>query len=261
MANEESVVILLITQARLSSTRLPEKVLRKVGGKSLLAIHLERLKSSKTIDRIIVATTHEPGINRLIDIVHANGLVVFQGSLNDVLDRFFQAAIASSPSIVVRVTSDCPLIDPEILDSVVKEFLDGDLDYLSNCHPPTFPDGMDVEIIRFSALERAWNEAQLTSDREHVTPYIWKNSNLYGKSLFKAGNFSAENDLSKFRLTVDTEADLLVIQKIISELGCGLGFRNYVDFLQRNPSIFALNGFSNRNEGFTKSLKNDSVKK
>ncbi|MCA2770972.1 MAG: glycosyltransferase family protein, partial [Microcystis sp. M122S2] len=168
--------IVAITQARYNSSRLPGKVLLKIGDKTLLQIHLERILKSKKIETIILATTFEQQSDQLIGIARFLNVASFQGSTENVLDRFYKSAKDHKPDYVVRLTSDCPLVDSAIIDQVVEKCISGRYDYCSNTLNPTFPDGMDVEVMKFSALEEAWHNAIKISDKEHVTPFIWSNS-------------------------------------------------------------------------------------
>jgi spore coat polysaccharide biosynthesis protein SpsF (cytidylyltransferase family) len=249
--------ILAITQVRYGSTRLPAKVLKTVGGKTLLEIHLERILQSKRITKLIVATTNEDGIEHIIDIVKKKNVDFFQGSIDDVLSRFYHAAKPEFPDYIVRITSDCPLVDPVIIDKVIDECVTSDFDYVSNTMNPTYPDGIDVEVFRFSALEQAFNEASLKSDREHVTPYIWRNSSYKGGSIFKSNNIENSIDYSSYRITVDTDEDFQVIKYLIENLGISKSWIEYVNFLDENKKIKNINQQYKRNEGYTKSLLND----
>jgi spore coat polysaccharide biosynthesis protein SpsF (cytidylyltransferase family) len=249
--------ILAITQVRYGSTRLPAKVLKTVGGKTLLEIHLERILQSKRITKLIVATTNEDGIEHIIDIVKKKNVDFFQGSIDDVLSRFYHAAKPEFPDYIVRITSDCPLVDPVIIDKVIDECVTSDFDYVSNTMNPTYPDGIDVEVFRFSALEQAFNEASLKSDREHVTPYIWRNSSYKGGSIFKSNNIENSIDYSSYRITVDTDEDFQVIKYLIDNLGISKSWIEYVNFLDENKKIKNINQQYKRNEGYTKSLLND----
>ena len=212
---------ILITQARKGSSRLPGKVLKKVEGKELLRIHLERLNRSKLVDQIIVATTTETKDEEIAHLVESWGFAYYRGSENDVLDRFYQTILQFKilPLWVVRVTSDCPLIDPDLVDEVVAFAHSNNVDYVSNSIIEQFPDGQDVEVFKFSALEKAWKEAVLKSDREHVTSFIRNNSDLKGGKVFIAKNFQCQTDYSKIRMTVDEEADFILIEKLIKGLG------------------------------------------
>ena len=251
--------ILAITQARYGSSRLPGKILRKIKGKSLLEIHLERLSRSKKISKIKVATTTEPEASLITGIAAALGIDAYRGSVDDVLERFYFAALPEKPDYVVRLTSDCPLIDPVEVDKVITTCIDKKCDYASNTIEPTFPDGIDVEVFTFSALEIAYREATLKSDREHVTPYIWRNSSEKGGLLFTSESVKNDRDFSKYRVTVDTEEDFILMYKIIMEIGTEMTWMEYVSYLDAHPDIFQINSNEERNEGYQKSLNNDKI--
>jgi spore coat polysaccharide biosynthesis protein SpsF (cytidylyltransferase family) len=249
--------ILAITQARLGSTRLPGKVLKKVGDQTLLQCHLSRIQKATRISQLVVATTVEQEDAAVEQEAKRCGLEVYRGSVNDVLDRFYQAAAPRTPDYVVRLTSDCPLIDPELIDKVVAFVISENLDYASNTLRLTYPDGLDVEVLRFSSLERAWKEATLLSEREHVTPYIYKNSTFHGKTLFKAGNYEEGDNLGDLRITVDEPADFEVLSFLLEKLGPARPWREYIHLLLEHPEICAINSKHQRNEGYIKSLKKD----
>ena len=249
--------ILAITQARYGSTRLPAKILKEVNGMTLLEIHLRRILQSRLVSKLKVATTDEDGAKYIVDVANKLGVDSYRGSVNDVLDRFYQTAISEKPDYVVRVTSDCPLIDPSIIDLVVKTCIDSDYDYVSNVLEPTYPDGMDVEVFKFQSLEKAWREATLKSDREHVTPYIWRNSSVKGGVLFKSYNVSSSVDNSKLRITVDTPDDFEVVKSLVENLGIERKCDEYVSFLNSHRDIGKMNQQYSRNEGYEKSLKED----
>ncbi len=249
--------ILAITQARYGSTRLPAKVLKEVKGKSLLQIHLERILQSEFISKLIVATTNESGAEYILEIADKAHVTYFQGSTDDVLDRFYHAALPELPDYIVRITSDCPLIDPIEIDKVIRTCISSDYDYVSNTLNPTFPDGVDCEIFKFKALEKAFQEAKLKSDREHVTPYIWRNSSVKGGNLFKSHSVENAEDYSSYRITVDTQEDFEVIKKLIEALGTNKTWKEYINYLKAHKEIKALNENHSRNEGYQKSLLND----
>jgi len=251
--------ILAITQARIGSTRLPEKILKEIEGISLLEMHLIGILKSKIITKLKVATTNETDSIKIEEISNKLGVDVYKGSLDNVLDRFYHTALTYKPDWVVRLTSDCPLIDPSVIDKVIKFALDKDLDYASNTLNPTFPDGIDVEVFKFSALEKAWKEARITSELEHVTPYIWKNSTFNGGNLFRSDSVRNEVDYSAIRLTVDTLEDFLVIEALVNLIGRDKPWRDYVNALQKNPEIAKINNHFSRNEGYEKSIKNDNI--
>lgn len=247
--------VIAVTQARYGSTRLPGKVLLTIDGISLLEVHLKRILQSKKIDKLVLATTHEEKANELIAISNTLGVQSYQGSTQDVLDRFYQAAKPYQPDWVVRLTSDCPLLDPQVIDKVIEQCIRRDVDYCSNTLQPTYPDGLDVEVFKFSALERAWQNATAASDREHVTPYIWRNSDFKGGNMFKSDNVVCETDYSSIRITVDQPEDFNLIQTLIQTLGHSRGWMDYVTYLERNAQVSAINGSIKRNEGFMSSKK------
>lgn len=253
--------ILAITQARLGSSRLPAKVLKDIGGITLLELHLRRLKQSRLINKIVVATTLEDGAESICNIATASGLEYYQGSLEDVLDRYYKAASPFKPDYVVRITADCPLLDASVVDEVIEAAVDNKLDYVSNGLERTFPDGLDVEVFTFTALEKAWKEASLLSDREHVTPYIWRNSSFKGGSLFTSKNIFCNKSLGDFRLTVDEPADLTVIRELVERIGNDRPWMEYIDLLEAAPEIRKINGDIECNEGYRKSLDKDAAKR
>jgi len=249
--------IIAITQARIGSTRLPEKILKTINGESLLEIHLKKILQSKLITKLKVATTIEPDAEKIVAVANKVGVEVHKGSINNVLERFYYTALPENPDWIVRLTSDCPLIDPIEIDRVIQFAIDSDLDYASNALDPTFPDGIDTEVFKFSALEKAVSEARLKSELEHVTPYIWKNSTFKGGTTFKSDNVRNEQDYSSIRLTVDTIEDFMVIEKLILLLGTERPWMDYVCALENNPEIKQLNAHFLRNEGYEKSVKTD----
>ncbi len=246
----------LITQARTGSTRLPNKVLMKIGGKELLKIHLERLSTAKLVDKIIVATTNSPEDEILEKLCFDWEVACFRGSENDVLDRFYQAAKPEEPKWVVRVTSDCPLIDPDMIDTVISLAKLNDVDYAANILEERFPDGQDVEVFKFSAIEDAWKNARLKSEREHVTPYIRNNSTYKGAVKFTSVNLPCFDDFSKIRMTVDEPKDFELINTIVSEKGTSLTWLAYTNFILEK-GLQSINKDIIRNEGLLKSIKND----
>jgi len=250
--------IVAITQARIGSTRLPEKILKKINGQSLLEIHLKRILQSKMITKLKVATTTEQDTDKIVAIAENLGVEVFKGSVDNVLDRFYQTALPENPDWVVRLTSDCPLIDPVEIDKVIGFAIENNLDYASNTLEPTFPDGIDWEVFKFSALIKATKEAKLTSELEHVTPYIWKNSTFKGGSTFKSDCVMNETDYSEIRITVDTFEDFQVIEKLIELLGTEKPWMDYVIAMESNPEIKKLNDHFKRNEGYEKSINKDN---
>lgn len=249
-------MILAILQARASSSRLPGKVLLPVLGRPMLERQIERIKRSRRIDRLVLATSTDAADDAVAALAEATGIGCFRGSLNDVLDRFYQAARPFAPSYIVRLTGDCPLTDPAVIDGTVGFCLDGGYDYASNALVPTFPDGLDVEVFRFSALDTAWREAVLPSQREHVTLFI---NQTPGR--FRIGNYAhAGADLSLLRWTVDEPEDLELVGRIYEALypsHPAFSMEDVLALLQREPSLAKINARFQRNEGLQKSLKQD----
>ena len=210
---------MLVTQARSGSTRLPGKILKEINGKSLLQIHLERIRKCKNVSKILVATTTNLEDEIIYDSSIKWGFSSFKGSESDVLDRFYNAVKDDNPDWIVRITSDCPLIDPELVDSVISFVQKHNVDYGSNILVEDYPDGQDIEVFKFSALKKAWHDSKLSSDREHVTPFIKNNSNFNGGNLFTAINYPCKNNYSNIRMTVDEIYDFKLIEILISNLG------------------------------------------
>jgi spore coat polysaccharide biosynthesis protein SpsF len=249
--------IIAITQARAGSTRLPGKILKKIGQQTLLEIHIERILRSETISQLIVATTVQPDDKLISDMVSDIGIKVFRGSENDVLDRFYQAVKDENADYIVRLTSDCPLIDAKLIDKVVRFAIEKDLDYCTNTLLPKYPDGQDIEVFKFVALEAAWHKGRLKSEREHVTPYIRNNSTFCGGTLFKSFNFEEGFDYGDLRMTVDEPQDFIVIQSLINVLGTQQDWRDYAMYMKNHPEISNINARIIRNEGLLISIQND----
>ncbi|MHB1126205.1 MAG: cytidylyltransferase domain-containing protein [Bacillota bacterium] len=249
-------MILAILQARVSSTRLPGKVLKPILGMPMLLRQIERLKRASRIDRLLVATSTEASDNAVQELMEMEGTVgCFRGHLEDVLDRFYSAAKIFSPQHVVRLTGDCPLADPEVIDKVIAFHLERGYDCSSNTLEPTFPDGLDVEVFRFKCLERAWREARLPSQREHVTPYIYQHPEKY-----KIGYYKNPVNLSYMRWTVDEPEDFDLVNRIYEALypaNPGFTTGDILSYLENNPGLGKINAGHKRNEGFEKSLRKD----
>ncbi len=248
--------VLAITQARFGSSRLPAKVLMEIGGVSLLEMHLRRINQSKLIDDVIVATTTEPESVAIVDIAKKTGAKYYQGSISDVLSRFYEVAKEYRPKYIVRLTSDCPIIDATVIDKVIARLVHNDYDYVSNGLSPTYPDGISVEAFTYDALEKAHFKAILPSEREHVTPYIWKNSTWKGGDLFKSDCVQNDTDYSKYRLTVDTQEDFDLISELVNNLGPNEQWMEYVSYIEKNE-IYSINSRYSRNEGYSKSVLTD----
>ena len=241
-----------ITQVRLKSSRLPEKILMEVANSTLLDIHLERLKKARLLDEICVATTKTPNNNSIENIVKRQKVSLSYGSEHDVLDRYYKAAIKMKADYIVRVTSDCPLIDPILIDKIVKSSLEKNVDYYSNILIEDFPDGQDIEVIKIDALEKAWKYGKLPHHREHVTTYIKENCTFNNGKLFTSGNHQCPENYNHVRLTVDYIEDYYVIKDLINDLGTNQTWEDYTSHYLKTPNIFS------KNKGFTRnvSLKN-----
>jgi len=250
-------MILAILQARLSSTRLPGKVLKPILGVPMLLRQVERVRRARCIERLVLATSDDPSDDAIGKLCHENDIECFRGSLNDVLDRFYQAAKDKNPDYVIRLTGDCPLIDPDIIDRVVRHGVAGEFDYASNTIKPTFPDGLDVEVFRFVCLEAAWHEAALPSQREHVTPFIHQQPGR-----FKIGNYAGARNLPHLRWTVDEALDFELIRQIYESLYPAkpdFDTDDILALLDRRPELKTLNTAYARNEGYQRSLAKDVV--
>lgn len=247
---------LLITQARMGSSRLPGKILKEIKGNSLLKIHLDRLRDCKNVSDILVATTVNAEDKIIYDLATEWGFKTYRGSEEDVLDRFYKAAKSFSPKWVVRVTSDCPLIDPRLVDSVIEYTIENNKDYGANILEEIFPDGQDVEVFSFSALERAWEKADKKSEREHVTPFIRNNSDFLGGELFSAIQYPSSENFNEIRMTVDEQQDFELIKMLVEKLGPEKTWKKYTSYIIEH-GLKSVNENIKRNEGLLKSLEED----
>ncbi len=237
--------ITAIVQARMGSTRLPGKVMKEINGKPLIEYLLMRLNKSKLLDKIILATGLSKENDNLANFVQKKGFDVFRGEDEDVLSRYFEAAKNYNTEIVVRITGDCPIIDVNLMDNIIKEFLNNKLDYLSNTIDPTFPDGLDIEVFTFNSLEIAALNAKKSFDKEHVTPFIKRDKR------FKRLNYYNDIDYSEERWTVDDPEDLIVIKNIINHFHPNIFFswQEVMDLKNSKPKLFSANKNLKRNEG------------
>jgi spore coat polysaccharide biosynthesis protein SpsF len=250
-------MILAVLQARVSSSRLPGKVLKPILGAPMLARQLERVKRARKIDELIVATSIEASDTEIAALCAATSTLCHRGSLDDVLDRFYTAAKPYQPNHVVRLTGDCPLADWTVIDCVIDFCVDGDFDYASNTLRPTWPDGLDVEVVRFGALEEAWREALLPSEREHVTPFVHRRPER-----FYLGSFEQETDMSALRWTVDEPEDFAFASKVYEALypsNAAFTTQDIFALLHARADLRALNADIGRNEGLKKSLAADAA--
>ncbi|MBE9523993.1 MAG: aminotransferase class III-fold pyridoxal phosphate-dependent enzyme, partial [Chloroflexi bacterium] len=239
--------IVAIVQARMGSIRLPNKVMKPINGTPMIELLLSRLSRSKELDLIIVATSTDERNQPLVEHVKKSGYICEQGSENDVLERFVEAARKHEADVVVRITGDCPLIDPEMVNEVIRGFKAADVDYFSNTNPPTYPDGLDIEVFSFKALEKANQETNNTFDREHVTPYLRE------RGRFNTASMQHDEDLSALRWTVDEPDDFSVIEKVFQyfQPRTDFSWSEVLDLKYKQPNIFNTNQHLIRNEGAT----------
>ena len=231
--------VVAIIQARMGSTRLPGKVLKELAGQPMLARVVDRTRRAETLDAAVVATTTQPADDAIVHLCKTQNWLYFRGSEEDVLDRYYQAALAFKADIIVRITSDCPLIEPEVIDRIVNEFLSyyPEVDYVSNTLVHTFPRGLDVEVMSFEALEKAWQEDDNPAWREHVTLYMHRHPEK-----FKIRNVTNDMDYSYMRWTVDTIEDLTFVRKIYDYFqNDTFSWRDVLDLLKVHPEWLEIN--------------------
>lgn len=246
--------IVAIIQARMASTRLPGKVLMPMMDKTILEQIINRVIAVPSIQEIVVATTENELDTPIELFCKDNGVNVFRGSESNVLERFYFCAKQYEAKIIVRITADDPLKDPEVIENAISIFRENDYDYVSNTINPTYPEGIDVEVFSFYALKKCFLEAMLSSEKEHVTPFLYKNPQL-----FKLHNFENETDLSNMRWTLDKPEDYIFIHKIYEELYKKpneiFSMQEVLDLVERNPELLDINGGHIRNEGYIKSVE------
>lgn len=226
----------------MSSSRLPGKVLKLINGKPMLQHVVERVRRSQMVDEVMVATTSESSDDPLAAYCQENGIAVFRGQMQDVLDRFYQAAKIAQADVVVRITADCPVIDPGLIDDLVRQFLASKVDFAANRLPPpwkrTYPIGLDIEVCTFNALERAWKEADQSYQREHVMPYLYEQE---GRFEILVTHYAA--DLGSQRWTVDTQEDLNFIQGVFDYFKGKNDFSwlEVLNVVQQHPELTEIN--------------------
>ena len=236
--------IVTIIQARTSSSRFPNKVLFPLCGEPLLIRMVERVKQAKLAGTVVVATSNDTSDNIISSLCNSNHIKCFRGSINDLLDRHYKTALEYGANAMVKIPSDCPLIDPDVIDRVIKYYIDNHpkFDYVSNLHPATYPDGNDVEIMSFRTLETAWEEAKRQLEREHTTPYIWESLDK-----FKIGNITWETGMDfsmSHRWTIDYEEDYQFINQVYNELfpkNRSFGLYDIINLLKNKPELRLIN--------------------
>ena len=239
--------IVALIQARLSSTRLPNKVIKEIVGKPMIEILLIRLSQSKEINQVLVATSNESENDKLQFLVESLGYKCTRGSENDVLDRFYESAKFISADVVVRITGDCPLVDSKLVDQCIQGYKEAKVDYFSNIDPATYPDGLDIEVMSFESIKRANDETDSEFDREHVTSYI-RNSDSFSKASMKY-----TEDLSNQRWSVDEPEDLVVVTNIFEHFSPDIFFdwKQVLKLRKSQPMLFIENQHIKNNEGAT----------
>jgi spore coat polysaccharide biosynthesis protein SpsF len=245
-----------IIQARMNSSRLPGKVMIELTkGKSILEHIISRISNSKYVNKIIVATTTNDTDNKIIELCKKLNIEFYRGPENNVLERYYKCALTFNSEIIVRITSDDPFKDSQLIDLGVESLIKNNYDYVTNSLIPTFPEGLDVEVFTFDALEKTYKEANKLSQKEHVTPYMYTSNN------FKVYNFYSDKDYSKIRLTVDNDLDLSLARIIYKELyneNPNFFYEDILEFLNKNPNLIQINNHIKRNQGYLKSLSEDS---
>ncbi len=250
--------ITAIIQARTSSTRFPRKVLQKIDDKTMIWHVINRIKNVKSIQQIVLVTTDLEEDQKLLEIAKESGISEFVGDETNVLDRFFQCAKKFNANPIIRITGDCPLIDPLLVEKMIQFFIQNEFDYISNRIEPTYPDGLDIEIFTFQTIEKAKLNAKLESELEHVTPYITKHPEL-----FKISDFKNNKNLSEMRWCVDEREDLVFVKKIYEKLRPKLIFSmdEILNVLKKEPELLKINAGKIRDQGYLDSLKNDQINK
>jgi spore coat polysaccharide biosynthesis protein SpsF len=235
--------IVAMIQARTGSTRLPGKVLKDIEGETMLARVVQRVRRAKQIQEFLIATTDRPADDAILEECKRLAVKVSRGDQDDVLDRYYRAAQLAKADVVVRITSDCPLIDPEVIDKTVAAFLEAKPDYASNALERTYPRGLDTEVMSFTALSRAWQEARKPYERAHVTPYLYEHPDK-----FKLLSVTGAADFSSHRWTVDTAEDLEFVRTIYARFKANAEFsgrefsgRDVLDLLEREPQLAEIN--------------------
>jgi spore coat polysaccharide biosynthesis protein SpsF len=254
--------MLAIIQARLGSSRLPGKVLQPILGKPMLWHIVDRLSQTPSIEEIVVAVPSGPKDEPLRRFCKQEGIPLFEGSEHDVLDRYYQAAKLHGGDPILRITADCPLVDPLLIQELCELYQSGKYDHVGvatgagaeNLRVGRFPDGLDGECFSFSALERAWTEATDPRDREHVTRYMWSN-----RQLFRCGDIKSKQPYPSLRLTVDTREDFLLVTKIYEALYSPAKpflLDQVIDLLKQNPNLCEINRNLTEQSNYTKILEN-----
>ena len=248
--------ITVIIEARTGSTRLPNKVLAKIEDRPMIFYVINRAKKIKSVEQIVLSTTKEKNDQVLLEIAEKNGIIGFVGDTDDVLNRDYQCALKVSADPIIRITGDCPLLDPNVVENMLQFFLKNNYDYVSNRITPTYPDCLDAEIYSFETLQKTAQEAKWSSERELVTTYITKNPKK-----FKIFNYEGKDDFSNLRWAVDQEEDLRFVREVYSKMKPKIDFSmtEMLELISKNPYLSEINKDIMRNEGHLKIYKNDRI--
>ena len=246
-----------IIQARMGSKRLPEKILKKLDEKTVLDYVIEQTKNSKKIDRIVIATTNLKEDNVIQEFCQNRKIDCFRGSVDDVLDRHYQCAKKYSFKTIVRITSDNPVVDPEIIDLAIKKYQEGQFDMVTTCNKRSYPYGVSVEVFSFESLKESWNNSSLPSEREHVILYIQNKKNN-----FKIYNLINEKDLTYINCTIDNELDYKLVKKVVFEIKTRpILMKDLIELFDKKPELLEINKNSDPYEGHKNSFKKDLLLK
>lgn len=248
--------IVCIVQARMTSKRLPNKVMLELAGKPALYHVFNQLSFCKNISKYVLATSIDKTDDILEYWAHLNKISIFRGNLNNVLERYYKAAKLFDADIIVRITADCPLINPKVVDKIISVFLNNNFDYICNNNPPSFPEGLDVEVFSFKVLTIALNNSLKNSEKEHVTPYIINHPEIFNNS-----NIKCNEDLKSYRLTLDHIEDYFLLYRLFSDLykpNKFIDLNEIIKYFKKNKNLSKINKDYKRNEGYIISLKNDN---
>lgn len=252
-------MVVAVIQARMGSTRLPGKVAKLVLGKPMLSHQIGRIKHSKLVDKIVIATTDKAEDDKVEEIAKECGVACFRGSEKDVLDRFYKTAKMAGAETIVRLTGDCPFSDPLVIDEIIQFFFESGIDDTGT--PENYPEGLDAEVFSFAALERAWKEAEKPSEREHVTPYLYNHPEIFKVKRLKTGKlYQGSEDISKYHWSVDERQDfefaVRIFERLYQENKLFL-MNDILEVIRKEPELLEINKGFTGYEGYQKSIKED----
>ena len=246
-----------IIAARISSSRLPGKVMLKLGNKIILRHMIDRMKVAKKLDNIVVATSLNPNDDVLYEYCRQNSIDCYRGDENDLIDRYYTISKKINCDVIARFGADCPLIDPKIIDKVITIYLENDFDFVSNHGPPpkTYPEGMTLDVYSANILCEAFHDAKKPSEREHISPFFWNNPKRY-----RLHRVDYHTDISKYRLSLDYSEDFELIQIIFKKLyneNVIFSLEEIIQFLEKNPKIKKINSHIEQSIGIKRSFEED----